>query len=87
MSNSNIKSIIQEVEYGSIKTTNLNKLMEEKQISTYQLSVKTNIRFQTIQNLRENISSRIDFEVLAKICYCLECSVSDVLEYEPTIKA
>lgn len=77
-----IKPVIQEIEYGRINS-NLDKIMKNKGITTYELSNKTNIRFQTIKNLRENTSSRIDFEVLAKICYSLDVKVKDVLEYSP----
>lgn len=82
MSKENIRPIIQELEYGTIKIK-LNDIMNSKNISTYQLNTKSNIRFQTIQALRENSSSRIDFEVLAKLCYSLGCKVSDIIEYIP----
>ena len=82
MSKQDIRAVLQEVEYGKINV-NLNKIMEENDISTYQLSTKTNIRFQTIQALRKNEACRIDFEVLAKICYSLNCKVEDIIEYEP----
>ena len=71
-----------EIEYGTIKIK-LDEIMKSKNISTYQLNTKSNIRFQTIQSLRENTSSRIDFEVLAKLCYSLGCKVSDIIEYIP----
>lgn len=82
MSKETIRPIIQELEYGTIKIK-LDEIMKSKNISTYQLNTKSNIRFQTIQALRENTSSRIDFEVLAKLCYSLGCKVSDIIEYIP----
>lgn len=82
MSKETIRPIIQELEYGTIKIK-LDEIMNSKNISTYQLNTKSNIRFQTIQALRENTSSRIDFEVLAKLCYSLGCKVSDIIEYIP----
>ena len=81
MKKNSIKSVWQEVEYGKIKVK-LNTIMEEKGISTYELSNNANIRFQTIQNLRDNTASRIDFEVLAKLCYSLDVKVEDIIEYE-----
>ena len=84
MSNNNeIHSIIYEVEYGKIKV-NLDKIMSKRNISNYELSNKTNVRFQTIQSLRNDTASRIDFEVLAKICYALDCKVEDIIEYVPS---
>lgn len=82
MSKETIRPILQEIEYGTIKIK-LDEIMNNKNISTYQLNTKSNIRFQTIQALRENTSSRIDFEVLAKLCYSLGCKVSDIIEYIP----
>lgn len=66
--------------YGTIQI-DLDRIMKEKEVTTYELSSKANIRFQTIQNLRKNSCSRIDFEVLAKICYMLNCKVEDVIKY------
>lgn len=86
MSDYKINAVVTEIEYGNIRVK-LDEIMKARDISTYQLNVKTNIKFQTIQNLRENTSSRIDFEVLAKICYALGVKVEDVLEYEPDEKS
>ena len=58
--------------------------MSKRNISNYELSNKTNVRFQTIQSLRNDTASRIDFEVLAKICYALDCKVEDIIEYVPS---
>lgn len=76
-----IKGIMHEIEYGNINVK-LDKLLNDRNISTYELSNKANVRFQTIQNLRNNQSIRIDFNVLAKICYVLECNVEDIIEYQ-----
>ena len=81
MKKSNVKSVLQEVEYRKIKIK-LNEIMSTRGISTYELSNKANIRFQTIQSLKENTASRIDFEVLAKLCYVLEIKVEELIEYE-----
>lgn len=86
MSNKEIKPVIYEVEYGKIKVK-LDSIMNERNISTYELSNKSNIRFQSLQSLRENTSTRIDYEVLAKLCYVLECEVQDIIEYVPNEKS
>ena len=79
--NKDVKAIIQEVDYGDINIK-LDDILTTRGISTYELSEKANIRFQTIKALRENKSTRIDFGVLAKICYALECKVGDIIEYK-----
>ncbi len=79
-----MKPVVYEIAYGTIKIK-LDKILNERNITTYALSDKTNIKFQTIQSLRQNSSSRIDFEVLAKICYALDCKVEDIIEYIPNL--
>lgn len=79
------KQVFEFKEYGTIKI-NLDNIMADKKISTYELSNKANVRFQTIQNLRQGNSTRIDLEVLAKLCYVLDCTPSALIEYVPTIK-
>lgn len=80
----NIKPIVYEIQYGKI-IVKLDEIMKKLDVSNYELNSKANIKFQTIQNLRINKASRIDFEELAKLCYSLDCKVEDILEYVPTI--
>jgi len=81
-----IKPIIYEVEYGTIRV-NLDKILETRDLSVYEVNQKSNIRYQTLQALQSNSASRIDFEVLAKLCYALNCEVKDILEYIPNEKS
>lgn len=85
MSKDILKPIVQEVEYGTI-IVHLDKLMKNKNATNYVLNTNTNIRFQTIQSLRDNTATRIDFKVLAKLCYSLNCNVADIIEYVPNKK-
>ena len=78
--NKDVKEILQEVEYGNINVK-LDKIMNDRNISTYELSTKANVRFQTIKSLRNNESTRIDFNVLAKLCFTLNCRIQDIIEY------
>lgn len=75
------REVFEYKDLGNIKIK-LNDIMEDRKISTYELSTKANIRFQTIKMLRENTAKRIDFEVLKKLCFVLNCTVSDIIEYE-----
>lgn len=85
MSKDTLKPIVQEVEYGTI-IVHLDKLMKDKDVTNYVLNTNTNIRFQTIQSLKDNTATRIDFKVLAKLCYSLGCNVADIIEYVPNQK-
>lgn len=77
------KELFEYKNYGRVHIK-LDQLMTEKEITTYKLSSKANIRFQTIQSLRKESTSRIDLEVLAKICYMLDCKIQDIIEYLPS---
>lgn len=77
----NINEVMQEINYGQI-VLKLDKILKERNITTYELSNSANIRFQTIKALREDTATRIDFNVLAKICYALNCKVQDIIEYK-----
>lgn len=81
MKQNKLKSVLQEIDYGRIKVK-LDEIMNQRNISTYELSNSANIRFQTIQALRNNSAIRIDFGVLAKLCYVLSVNVEDIIEYE-----
>lgn len=77
------KEIFEYKDFGCIKIC-LDGLMNSKNISTYELSTKSGIRFQTIQSLRKEESTRINFDVLSKLCYMLDCNIEDIIKYIPS---
>lgn len=80
--NSLIKQVLEYKDFGYIKVK-LNDMMAKKNITTYELSTKADIRFQTVKKLKEATEvTRINLDVIAKLCYVLDCKVEDLLEYE-----
>lgn len=67
--------------YGKIKVK-LDEYMVKNNISTYALAKITGLEFKVIKNLRKIIVKRVDFDVLAKVCYALEIKLDEILEYE-----
>ena len=57
----------------------LSELLVSKNISQNQLAKNTGISVNTLRNLSHNKTSRINFDVLEKICICLDCGVEDIL--------
>ena len=55
------------------------KVMEERNVSTYQLREKCGIDSKTIRRLRAN--ENIDTKTLNKLCDALSCDLSDIAEY------
>ena len=58
----------------------LEKTLGELNMSRYELSKLTGIRYHIIDNYYKNKVVRYDGYVLARICDCLECGISDILE-------
>jgi len=50
----------------------------------YKLSVLTGIKYDVIYNYCNNFIQRYDKDVLAKICYVLDCKYSDLISYIPS---
>ena len=63
-----------------IKLT-IDKYLDTHKITRYELSKRTGIRFQIIDNYYKNKVVRYDSYVLDRICEALDCSISDIIEY------
>ncbi len=61
----------------------LDKALEKKHISRYELSKRTGIQYQVIDNYYKNKVKRYDSFVLERICQVLNCNICDIIEYRP----
>lgn len=59
----------------------IDKMLEKRGITRYELAKRTEIKFQTIDRYYKNKVIRYDSYILDRICAALECNVSDILEY------
>lgn len=69
-------------EYGRVYL-NLEALIKEKGISKTQLSYNSRISHTQINRFCKGDAVRIDFNTIARLCTVLNCSVSELLIYEP----
>ncbi|MBE6815281.1 MAG: helix-turn-helix transcriptional regulator [Ruminococcaceae bacterium] len=60
----------------------LDKALEKKKITRYQLAQMTGIQYQIIDNYYKNKVVRYDSYVLDRVCSALQCEISDIIEYE-----
>jgi len=67
-------------EYGTVRIK-LNELIEQAGISKNKLSHKAEMQRSQINNYCNNRITRLDIDVLARICTVLNCSISDLLEF------
>ncbi len=63
-----------------IKLT-IDRYINAKKITRYELSKRTGVSFQIIDNYYKNKVVRYDSYVLDKICDALGCDISDIIEY------
>lgn len=69
-------------EYGTIKIK-LDELIKKSGMSKNKLSHKAEMQRTQINNYCKNQITRLDTDVLARICTVLHCGIEDVLEFIP----
>ncbi len=69
-------------EYGNIKIK-LDELIKKAGISKNKLSQRAEMQRTQINNYCKNEITRLDTDVLARICTVLECKIEDLLEFIP----
>jgi len=76
------KKVVTIKDYGSIKIR-LKEYLDERKINRNMLARFIGSRFEVVDNWYTGNLSKVDLDVLARICYVLDCKVSDLLEYSP----
>lgn len=64
----------------------LNDILEKRAISKNKLMKETNTDFKVIQRIISGELTKLDIIVLARICNFLNCHISDIVEYYPSLK-
>ena len=68
--------------YGQIRIR-LAELIEKKGISKNKLSQRAEMQRTQLNNYCSNTISRLDIDVLARLCTVLDCRIEDLLEFIP----
>ena len=74
------QSIISTGEYGTIEI-HLAELIEQKGISKTRLAKLANTNYKNIKRLCDKEVQKVDLDIIARICFVLKCSLSDVMVY------
>ena len=69
-------------EYGTIRIK-LDELIQKAGISKNKLSHKAEMQRSQINNYCNNEITRLDIDVLARICTVLHCEIGELLEFIP----
>lgn len=75
------KSITQIKDYGRVKLR-LDAVMAEKGVNRNQLARAIQTNYAVASKWHDGEVEKLDLDILARICYVLECSVADLLYYE-----
>ena len=67
-------------QYGSIRIK-LAQLIKDRGISKNKLSHRAEMQRSQINHYCNNTVSRLDVDVLARLCWALDCEIGDLLEY------
>ena len=67
-------------QYGKI-TIDIKTFMDEKSINRNMLARAINARFEVIDKWYGGHVEKIDADVLARICFVLECTLGDIIRY------
>ena len=59
----------------------INRYLDKRGITRYELAKRTDIKFQTIDRYYKNRVVRYDSYILDRICAALECDLCDIMEY------
>ena len=73
--------ILWNTKYGEVRCC-LKKLLRKYNMSEYQLSRISGVRYEVISRYSQNAMTRYDAIVLAKICFALNCEISDLLVFK-----
>ena len=73
---------MKDIDYGKVRL-NLQEIMKEQNISVNKLAFRSEMQRTQLKQYIKNNVQRVDISVLARLCYALECSLSDLMEYIP----
>jgi len=70
------------VEFGTIRIR-LGEVMAEKNVSKYKLGFDARMQSRQITAYCDNVMSKVDLDILGRLCTVLDCEVGDLLEFVP----
>ena len=71
---------MKDVDYGYIRLK-LKDVREEQQISINKLACRAEMQRTQLKAYMNNDIQRVDLAVMARLCYVLDCKLSDLIEY------
>lgn len=80
--NKKIRGITELRDYGKVEIK-LSSIMDKNHISIYEMSKLASLKHSTVKSYYNNCPiTRVDLDVISKMCYVLDCKIEDILEYK-----
>lgn len=76
------RPILIRADYGTVQLR-LRELLEQRGVSRNQLAKLIDARFEVVGKWYDGNVEKMDLDILARICYALDCRIEDVLLYQP----
>ena len=71
---------MRDIDYGVVRV-NLKTIMKEQGVSINKLACRAEMQRTQLKAYLNETIQRVDLAVLARLCYVLDCDISDILEY------
>lgn len=71
---------MRDIDYGVVRI-NLKAIMKEQGVSINKLACRAEMQRTQLKAYLNGTIQRVDLAVLARLCYVLDCDISDILEY------
>ena len=77
-----MKPVLMRANYGKVELR-LAEIMDERGISRNQLAKMIDARFEVVSKWYKGEVEKMDLDILARICYALDCKAEDIMQYVP----
>ena len=76
------RAVLVRADYGHVELR-LKEVMDERGISRNQLAKLIDTRFEVVGKWYKGEVEKMDLDILARICYALDCTTEDLIRYVP----
>lgn len=76
------KAVLVRANYGHVELR-LKEIMDARGISRNQLAKRIDARFEVVGKWYKGEVEKMDLDILARICYALDCTTEDIIRYVP----
>ena len=76
------RAVLVRANYGRVELR-LKEVMDERGISRNQLAKRLDARFEVVGKWYKGEVEKMDLDILARICYALDCTTEDLIRYVP----